>query len=27
LRNKKKPFFIAKLQQEIDSDGGWWYIG
>jgi hypothetical protein len=27
LKKEKKPFFIAKLQQEIDSDGGWWYIG
>jgi hypothetical protein len=27
LEKERKPFFIAKLQQEIDSDGGWWYIG
>ena len=26
LKKEKKPLFIAKLQQEIDSDGGWWYI-
>jgi hypothetical protein len=27
LKKEKKPFFIAKLHQEIDSDGDWWYIG
>jgi hypothetical protein len=26
LKKEKKPFFIAKLQQKIDSDDGWWHI-